>query len=112
MNRIAVVGDNDSINAFSLCGVDVYLVENADNAANIIDDLAAKQFSIIFVVESIIKKIPDTILKYKHKAIPAITAISDNFPSSSSSYASNMLSDNVKKATGTDIFVNDMEDLA
>ena len=110
MHRIAIIGIDDNIKAFAMCGMDAFVVENEAEAQQLIDRLASQKFAIIFVAESIIKKIPNTVSKYKHSKTPAITSIPDPFPKKGPSFASEILSINVKKATGSDIFINDAED--
>ena len=110
MHRIAIIGIDDNIKAFAMCGMDAFVVEDEAQAQKLIDRLASQKFAIIFVTESIIKKIPNAISKYKHSTTPSITSIPDLFPKKGQSFASEILSINVKKATGSDIFINDSED--
>ena len=110
MNRIGVIGTNDNIKVFSMCGIDAFLVKDKSEATKIIDKLANQKFAIIFVTESIVKQIPDTILKYKYKLTPTITPIPDLLPAQGPSFASESLAIDVKKATGSDISINYTED--
>lgn len=110
MHRIGVIGTNDNIKALSMCGIDAFLVEDKSEAVEVIDRLASQKFAIIFVTESIAKQIPETILKYKHRITPTITPIPDQIPVQGPSFASESLAIDVKKATGSDISINDTED--
>lgn len=110
MHRIGIIGTNDNIKAFSMCGIDAFLVKDKSEAIKVIDKLASQKFAIIFVTESIVKQIPNTILKYKYKITPTITPIPDQIPTKGPSFASESLAIDVKKATGSDISINYTED--
>lgn len=110
MHRIGIIGTNDNIKAFSMCGIDSFLVKDKSEAIKVIDKLASQEFAIIFVTESIVKQIPNTILKYKYKITPTITPIPDQSPTKGPSFASESLAIDVKKATGSDISINYTED--
>ena len=57
-----------------------------------------------------LRHITETILKYKHSITPTITPIPDQIPVQGPSFASESLAIDVKKATGSDISINDTED--
>lgn len=101
MSKIAVVGDNDSILSFKAVGLEIFPCENGEDGKKIIDKLAYKQYSVIFVTENIASEIKDTIDRYDKKIVPAVILI----PSSQGSLGIGLkkISDNVEKAVGVNI---------
>ena len=57
MYKIAIVGDKDSVLAFKILGVDVYISLDAQEARKIIDRISKEGYGIIFVTEQDNKKI-------------------------------------------------------
>jgi len=49
MYKIAIVGDKDSVLAFKILGVDVYISLDAQEARKIIDRISKEGYGIIFV---------------------------------------------------------------
>lgn len=101
MYKVAVVGDKDSVLAFTPTGIEVHAVSNSQEAANKIDNLAENDYGIIFVTEHIAKDIEETLDRYIKKVTPSIILI----PSSQGSLGIGLkrISDNVQKAVGMNI---------
>ena len=99
-DKIAVLGDKDSILAFKAVGVEVFPVNEETEARETLKKLARK-YSVIFVTEDIAIKINDVIERYKARPYPAVIPI----PSSSGSngYGMDSIHKNVEKAIGADI---------
>ncbi len=99
-DKIAVLGDKDSILAFKAIGIEVFPVNEDEEAAETLKKLARK-YSVIFVTEDIAIKINDVIERYKAKPYPAVIPI----PSSrgSNGYGMDSIHKNVEKAIGADI---------
>ena len=55
MYKIAIVGDKDSVLAFKILGVDVYISLDAQEARKIIDRISKEGYGIIFVTEQVAK---------------------------------------------------------
>jgi len=78
MYKIAVIGDKDSVLAFKILGVDVFITLGAQEARKTIDRIAKENYGIIFVTEQLAKDIPETIKRYNSEVIPAIILIPSN----------------------------------
>ena len=98
-DKIAVIGDKDSILAFKAVGADVFPVTEEDAASTL--KKAARSYPIIFVTEDIAIKIEDMNDRYKTRAYPAVIPIPG--AQGSNGYGMKIISDNVEKAIGTDI---------
>ncbi len=104
MYKIGAVGDKDSVLAFKSIGIDVFPVVEGTEARAVIDDLAQKDYGLIFVTEQIAQNIEETIQRYKKKLVPAIILI----PSNQGTLGIGMkeINKNVEKAVGSNIFAN------
>jgi V/A-type H+-transporting ATPase subunit F len=101
MYKIGVVGDKDSILAFKALGVDVYPVNEPDEARITINKMAAEKYAIIFVTEQIAKNLEETIERYNRELIPAVILIPSN--QGSLNIGMQRINDNVEKAVGVNI---------
>lgn len=99
-NKIAVIGDKDSILAFKAVGADVYPIKNYFDAADTLKRLA-RSYAIIFITEEIAEKIEDVAARYKTRPYPAVIPI----PGAQGTCGFGMkgISKDVEKAIGTDI---------
>lgn len=99
-DKIAVIGDKDSVLAFKAVGADVFPVKDTSDAAEVLKRLA-RDYAIIFINESIAREISDVVDRYKAKPYPAVIPI----PGSSGSigYGMSGIDKNVEKAIGTNI---------
>ncbi len=73
-DRIAAVGDKDSVFAFKALGVDVFGVEAVEDAAKTIKALA-REYSVIFVTEDVAEANAELIARYKARPYPAVIPI-------------------------------------
>ena len=101
MYKIAIVGDKDSVLAFKILGVDVYISLDAQEARKIIDRISKENYGIIFVTEQVAKDIPETIKRYNSELIPTIILIPSNKGSLNIGLAN--IDKNVEKAIGSNI---------
>ena len=99
-NKIAVMGDKESVLAFKAVGADVYPTKNSFDAADTLKKLA-RTYSIIYITEDIALEITDIINRYKTRAYPIVIPIPG--ANGSKGYGMNNISKNVEKAIGTDI---------
>lgn len=74
MYKAAVVGDRESIYGFAALGLAV-CEATAENAGDIINDLAKKGYAVIYVTENIAAEIRPVIEKYRSVSIPAVILI-------------------------------------
>lgn len=101
--KIAVIGDKDSILAFKAIGVDCYPTKNYFEAQDTLKKLA-RDYAVIFITEDIAANIQDIMKRYKTRPFPAVIPI----PSAQGSTGFGMkgLSKDVEKAIGADILFN------
>lgn len=102
-DKIAVVGDKDSVLAFKAVGIDVYPTETTE-AESVVKKLA-KDCAVIFVTEEVAVAIPSVIEKYKAKSFPAIIPIPTGV--TQSGVGMDGIRRNVEKAIGADILFKD-----
>lgn len=102
-DKIAVIGDKDSVLAFRALGVDVFDAKTPIEASERLRRLA-RDYSVIFITEDIAEQISDVVKRYKTRPYPAVIPI----PSSAGSTGFGMqgLSKDVEKALGSDILFN------
>lgn len=102
MNKIAVIGDKDSVLGFKSLGLDVFFAATPDSVSKTIQSCARDAYAVIFVTEQAAKDVMHTIDKYKSMAFPAIILIPNNKGTLGLGMAA--IKENVEKAIGADIF--------
>jgi V/A-type H+-transporting ATPase subunit F len=107
MYKIAVIGDRDSVLGFKALGVSTHFAYDAESAEMLIKRLAREKFAVIFITEELSEQIQEIIGRYKSRTIPAIIPIPSN--QGSTGIGMKMLNDNVEKAVGVNILLNDDE---
>jgi len=99
-DKIAVVGDRDSVLAFKAIGLDVFSAETYFEIKNTIDNLA-REYAVIFITEQVAETAADVVNKYKSKSFPAIIPIPGN--AGSTGFGIKGVKSDVEKAIGADI---------
>ncbi len=99
-NKIAVIGDKDSILAFKAIGVDVFPIKNSFDASETLKKLA-RNYAVIFITEEIAESISDIVDRYKVRPYPAVIPIPG--AGGSTGFGMRGISKDVEKALGTDI---------
>lgn len=101
MYKVGIVGDKDSVLTFKAIGIEVFPVENAEEARKAVDTLAYNNYGVIFLVEQFAKDLEETINRYSKSITPSIILI----PGSQGSLGIglNKIKDNVQKAVGINI---------
>lgn len=99
-DKIAVIGDKDSILAFKAVGADVFPIKNYFDAADTLKKLA-RNYAVIFITEEIAENISDVIARYKTRPYPAVIPIPG--AQGSTGFGMRGISEDVEKAIGTDI---------
>ncbi|HOB64633.1 MAG: V-type ATP synthase subunit F [Clostridiales bacterium] len=101
--KIAVIGDKDSVLAFKALGVDVFGARSAAEASDTLKKLA-REYAVIFITEDIAQSISDIVERYRVRAYPAVIPI----PSSkgTTGYGMSGISKDVERAIGADILFN------
>lgn len=75
MYKIAVIGDRDSIYGFATLGLEVFPVASPEEGSRKLDELAATEYAIIYLTESLHSEISETVEKYREQQLPAIIPI-------------------------------------
>lgn len=100
-HKIGVIGNGNSVLIYKMLGFDVFFTENDQEASAKIDELAEKEYGVIYVTERVAENISETIQKYDDKMLPAIILIPDQ--TGSRGIGKRRVQENVKKAVGQDI---------
>ena len=75
MYKIAVLGDRDSVMGFKVLGLDVFPVENPDDARQTLHKLAKDTYAVVYVTEQLAVSLAAEIARYKDDLTPAIILI-------------------------------------
>lgn len=104
MYKLAVLGDRDSIYGYGALGLDTYPVNNTEEAAKTLKNLAEGQYAVIYITESLQAELEVEIDRYVTEALPAIIPI----PGVSGNTGMGMRSvkKSVERAVGSDIIFN------
>ena len=100
-NKIAVIGDHDSIIGYKTLGMEVFAVNEAQGAAAVLNNISQEGYVIIYITEQFACQIEETIALYRPQKLPSVVPI----PSISSKTGMGMrqVRESVKKAVGADI---------
>ena len=74
-NKIAVMGDYDSIYGFASLGLSTFPVEGQEDAVRTLKNLASSEYGIIYITEELAALVEKQIEKYKEVMTPAIIQI-------------------------------------
>lgn len=105
MYKIAIIGDRDSIYGFATLGIETFPVENAESGERTLKTLAAKDYAIIYITETLMAEISEEVAKYNDQRLPAIIPIPG--VAGCNGAALENLQKLVLQAVGSDIFGND-----
>ena len=70
--KIAVIGPNDVVLAFSSIGVDVCSTQSGQEAKEIISKLVKQSYAIIFLTEKLARECEEYLKRFKEQAYPII----------------------------------------
>ena len=102
-NKIAVIGDKDSVLAFKAIGLEVFSVDNDAEAVEALRN--AKSYAVIFITEDIAERIHDTVVRYKARTFPAVIPIPSGL--GGTGYGIAGVKKDVERAIGSDIIFKD-----
>ena len=108
MYKIPVMGDRESALGFMAFGFSVFIVTEEEEAAKTLENLAGcGQYAVIFITESVMVNIQDTVDQYKDNVIPAILPI----PGREGALGLGMqgIKKSVERAVGADILFREEE---
>ena len=74
-NRIAVIGDYDSIYGFASLGLATFPVDGYEEAEKTLKSLAGSGYGIIYITEELAARCRKVIDKYRETMLPAIIQI-------------------------------------
>jgi len=100
-NKIAIIGDMDSILGFKTLGIDIIPVSSTPAACSSLDKASNDGYAIIYITEQFAAKMTEDIAKYREKKIPAIVPVPSIL--GKEDVGMNQLKESVKKAVGIDI---------
>lgn len=75
MYRIAVLGDYDSIYGFAALGLDIFPLEDPEEAARKLHQLAGDKYAVVYITEGLAAQLDSVIEKYRERVYPAIILI-------------------------------------
>lgn len=101
MYKIAAVGDKDSIYGFASLGLEIFPVENAQQALSYFRKFADEKYAVVFITEPLAAQLSEEIGIFSERIMPAfipIPAISGN-----NGIGMKNVSKYVEQAVGSDI---------
>lgn len=105
MYRIAVIGDRDSIYGFAALGLDIFPVENGEDASTKLKTLCTGEYAVIYITESLMGEYEKELMHYREQQIPAIIPIPGITGNNGMGIAA--VKQFVEKAVGSDIIFNE-----
>ncbi len=101
MYKIGVIGDRESILGFKAVGLDVFPVDDPEEARKTLKRIAKEEFAIIYITEQIYQYMMDLVDEYTDSRLPAIIPI----PGKDGTLGIGMTSvkKSVERAVGADI---------
>jgi V/A-type H+-transporting ATPase subunit F len=100
-DRIAVVGDWNSILGFRALGLETVPVKDVQEAKEAVRRLAKEDCAVIYLTEQLAKDMTDTLRRYKDALRPAIILIPGR--EGSLGIGKSNIESAIKRAIGTDI---------
>ena len=99
-DKMAIIGDGDSVIAFKAVGVDAFGVTNREEVGELIKKLA-KEYRIIFITDALAKQNESIIDKYLSMPYPIIIPVPSK--DGSNGYGFEQMKKAMDKALGVDI---------
>ncbi len=103
-NKIAVIGDKDSVLAFKAVGVEVFDAATAEQAQHLVKKLSQERYAVVFIAEDLAELIPETLSKAKLQTYPAVVPIPTG--RTPSGFGMQGIKSDVEKAIGVDVIFN------
>lgn len=102
-DKMAIIGDGDSVLAFKSVGIDSFTVLNSEDAEEKLKKLAL-EYKIIFITDDIAKSVDSVIKRYASSPYPIILPLPGK--NGSNGYGMEGLKVAMEKALGVDILFN------
>ena len=101
MDKIAVMGDLESVQGFAALGLDIYPYDGAEEAAAVFRRLAGGEYGIIFLTEEAYALLERDIRRLEETLTPAVIPIPG--VRGNTGIGRRLLSEAVERAVGSDI---------
>jgi len=75
MYKIGVIGEKDAVLGFKALGFSVFPVENREQAASTLHELALDNYAVVYITEQTAAGIKNEINHYREKRFPAVIPI-------------------------------------
>lgn len=105
MDKIAVMGDYDSIYGFATLGLVTFPVDDPEEGRKTLKKLADSQFGVIYMTEELAAELKEEIDKYAEQMTPAIIQIPGIKGNTGAGVAG--VKKSVEQAVGSDILFGD-----
>ena len=105
MYKVGVIGEKDAVLGFKALGFSVFPIEDKEQAAGKLSELAADKYAVIYITEQTASGIQDEINKYRERRFPAVIPIPGI--AGSLGIGMNGIKKCVEKAVGADILFRD-----
>lgn len=105
MDKIAVMGDYDSIYGFATLGLVIFPVDNPEEGRKTLKKLADNHFGVIYMTEELAAELKEEIDKYAEQMTPAIIQIPGIKGNTGAGVAG--VKKSVEQAVGSDILFGD-----
>lgn len=99
--KIGVIGDKESVLPFKLFGFDVHEGIEAKAIRKTVEEMAKKDYGVIYMTEACAAMVPETIERYESQLTPAIVLIPNH--SGTLGLGQKKVEDIVEKAIGQNI---------
>lgn len=100
-NKIAIIGDKDSVLAFRAVGAEVFDATTKEQAQHLLKTLAEDDFAVILITENLAEQTFETLEKLKKRAYPIVVPIPD--ATGTNGFGIRGIKKDIEKAVGTDI---------
>ena len=100
-DKIAVIGQIDSVLVFKALGIEVFGAQTGENAKHLLKKLSKLGYAVIYITEDLAANLKETIEKFKTQAYPAIIPIPT--AKGASGFGMKGLMEDADKAIGADI---------
>lgn len=101
MDKIAVLGDRDSIYGFAAVGLETCPVQDTDEAARMLHTLAEQGYAVVYITENYYAQLGHELGKYSGSVKPAVLPIPGVYGNTGLGIA--RVKGFVEKAVGSDI---------
>lgn len=104
MDKIAVMGDRDSIYGFAVLGLEVHPTKTREDAARLLKKLANGDYAVIYITEALAGELENEMDEYRTRQWPAIIPIPG--VSGNTGIGIRAVKKSVEQAVGSDIIFN------